>query len=431
MKKFPRKPLLYHLFVAFLCVLIVQRVAASTSTIPTAKPTTREELEEQVQAKAKELETISQQLETTQQNLKSTQKERQGLQGELKTLQGNISQLNLNIKADEITIQKLGLEIESLNYDLQDISASVNDKREAIAQILKELQKSDQIQDNLLVVFLKNNSLAEGVFEAQALNDLQSQLTVDIGSLRNLHDQYNDKIQQASDRKSNIDFHQKNLKNRKLIVEDQKGERETVLQQTKNKESLFEQQFNDLKKLQQQIADEVEALDAVLRTKIDPSLLPTPGSGVLAMPVQGASRSTLTQDYGATKFAQYGYRGKWHNGVDIGASIGTPVFAAEDGVIAAVGNQDTYCNRGAYGRYIVIGHNNNLATLYAHLSRQIVSKGATVKRGDVIGYVGKTGYATGPHLHFTVFAKPTFYMGPSKTCGPMPYGGDLNPLSYL
>jgi len=68
-----------------------------------------------------------------------------------------------------------------------------------------------------------------------------------------------------------------------------------------------------------------------------------------------------------------------------------------------------------------------LTTLYGHLSRIVVQKGDFVKRGQVIGYSGQTGYATGPHLHFTVYAKTTFYMGPSKVCGPMPYGGDLNP----
>jgi murein DD-endopeptidase MepM/ murein hydrolase activator NlpD len=139
----------------------------------------------------------------------------------------------------------------------------------------------------------------------------------------------------------------------------------------------------------------------------------------------------MTQGYGATAFAKNGYQGHWHNGVDLAASIGTPVLAAEDGEVVATGNQDAYCYRGAYGKFIVIKHNDNLVTLYGHLSKQIVVKGDVVKRGQVIGYSGMTGYATGPHLHFTVFAGPTFYMGPSKVCGPMPYGGDLNPLSYL
>ncbi|RJP45679.1 hypothetical protein C4587_00470 [Candidatus Parcubacteria bacterium] len=405
-----------------------QAGTASTSTI---SGLSREELERQVEAKAKELEQINQQLETTQQSLRTTQQERAGLQRELNTLQGNINQLNLSIKADEITIQKLGLEIESLSYDIRDIETSSLDKQEAIGRVLNELQKLDQTGDNLLVLFLKNDSLAEGVFAVQALRDLHLRLASDVRDLDELHAEYTRKISLAGEKKTNIDYHSQNLKNRKLIVEDQRGERSTLLQQTRSRESAFEQQVSELRKLQQQIADEVEAVSAILRTKIDPSTLPAPGSGVLAIPVLGSGRGAITQDYGATAFAQYGYRGKRHNGVDIGAPLGTPVVAAEEGTIVAVGNQDSYCYRGAYGRFVVIEHQNNLTTLYAHLSRQTVSKGDTVKRGGVIGYVGRTGYATGPHLHFTVFAKPTFYMGPSKSCGPMPLGGDLNPSSYL
>ena len=117
--------------------------------------------------------------------------------------------------------------------------------------------------------------------------------------------------------------------------------------------------------------------------------------------------------------------------MDFGVPLGTSILASEEGTVLAVGNQDSYCYRGAYGKFVVIEHKNNLTTLYAHLSQYGVKKGDVVKRGQVIGYSGKTGYATGPHLHFTVFAGPTFYMGPSKVCGPMPFGGDLNPMGYL
>ena len=424
-----------HLFfVSFLLILVFSLGVAGAQTnqsSSTIGSLTREELERQVQSKAKELETIGKQLETTQQNLKATQQERTGLQRELKTLEGNIGQLNLNIKADEITIQKLALEIDALSYDLVDIRTSVEDKQKAIGSLMSQLQKTDRTSGNLLVLFLKSKSLADGVSEIQTLQNLQIKLSTDIDSLRELHDEYNEKIGIANNKKTNIDFHQKNLKNRRAIVEDQKEERQTVLTETKNRETLYQQQVAELKKLQQQVADEVEAIDAVLRTKIDPSTLPAPGRGVLAIPVQGVSLNSITQDYGATAFAQYGYRGRRHNGVDIGAPVGTPVLAAEAGTVVAVGDQDKFCYRGAYGKFIVIEHDNNLTTLYGHLSRQAVQKGDTVKKGAVIGYVGRTGYATGPHLHFTVFAKPTFYMGPSKSCGQMPYGGDLNPSSYL
>jgi len=65
------------------------------------------------------------------------------------------------------------------------------------------------------------------------------------------------------------------------------------------------------------------------------------------------------------------------------------------------------------------------------LSLQKVKAGDTIERGGLLGYSGNTGYATGPHLHFSVFSSQTFKMGPSRICGLLPYGGDLNPLDYL
>ena len=85
-----------------------------------------------------------------------------------------------------------------------------------------------------------------------------------------------------------------------------------------------------------------------------------------------------------------------HKGVDFAASSGTPIRASGDGVIDSVNSQ------GGYGNIVVIKHWNNYSTAYAHMSRFApgMRKGSKVSQGDVIGYVGSTGWATGPHLHY-------------------------------
>ncbi len=402
----------------------------ASGTVATTSTLTREDLEQQIQARAKDLEELQPKLEAAQNELRTTRAEKTTLQRTLSTIQGNISQLNLSIRADQLTLEKLRLETESLGYDIGDIKSSLTSKAEAIGKVLNEIQRADQTGEGLLAMFLRHSSLADGVLEAQTLANLQAQLTLDIANLRSLHETYNAKLAQASDKRSNAAYHQKNLQNKKLIVQDQKAEQESLLKETKNRESVYQSQLSELEKLQKKIADEVEALDAVLRTKIDPSMLPPLVPGVLLFPVN-VGRQFLTQGYGATDFAKETYKGKWHNGIDIGSPLGTPVMAAESGEVVAVGNQDNYCPRAAYGKFIVVKHENNLVTLYSHLSRQSVKKGETVTRGQLIGYMGKSGWATGPHLHFTVFAAPTYYMGLTKSCGPMPYGGDLNPMGYL
>ncbi|MBI3572202.1 M23 family metallopeptidase [Candidatus Kaiserbacteria bacterium] len=88
------------------------------------------------------------------------------------------------------------------------------------------------------------------------------------------------------------------------------------------------------------------------------------------------------------------------NAVDLGAAKGTPIHAAAPGVVIIVRNNGGW--NGGYGNYVVISDDNGTQTLYAHMTHAAVSPGEGVSAGQVIGYVGATGMATGPHLHFEV-----------------------------
>ncbi len=88
------------------------------------------------------------------------------------------------------------------------------------------------------------------------------------------------------------------------------------------------------------------------------------------------------------------------NGIDIGASRGTPIHAAADGI--AIISRDNGGWNGGYGNYVVIAHDNGSQTLYSHMKNTIVSSGQSISAGQIIGYVGSTGLSTGPHLHFEV-----------------------------
>jgi murein DD-endopeptidase MepM/ murein hydrolase activator NlpD len=88
--------------------------------------------------------------------------------------------------------------------------------------------------------------------------------------------------------------------------------------------------------------------------------------------------------------------GALHTGVDISASMGTPVHAAADGIIARAEYS------GGYGRMVVIDHGNGMHTWYAHLSKFAVVPGQEIRRGEVLGYSGASGKVTAPHLHFEV-----------------------------
>lgn len=86
----------------------------------------------------------------------------------------------------------------------------------------------------------------------------------------------------------------------------------------------------------------------------------------------------------------------FHGGLDLAAGMGTPVMAAQDGTVIFEGP------KGSYGNLIILDHGSGLTSYYGHLSMTLAKKGKVVKRGDVIGKVGRTGRATGPHLHFEI-----------------------------
>jgi len=130
--------------------------------------------------------------------------------------------------------------------------------------------------------------------------------------------------------------------------------------------------------------------------------------GLLAMPVNGP----VTSPYGYRRHPIYGYWGL-HNGTDFGAGCGAPLFAGAAGTVTSTYYDEVYGNR----LYLSIGTVNgaNVTLVYNHLSRYNVSSGARVGRGDVVGYVGTTGWSTGCHMHFTVLRN----------------GNPVDPMQYL
>ena len=118
---------------------------------------------------------------------------------------------------------------------------------------------------------------------------------------------------------------------------------------------------------------------------------------LMKTPIEGAR---VTSRFGPRRHPTLGYT-KAHKGVDFGARAGTPIMAAGDGTVMRAGPL------GSYGNFLLIRHANGYETAYAHLKgfAEGVSKGARVRQGDVVAYVGSTGRSTGPHLHYEVRAE--------------------------
>jgi murein DD-endopeptidase MepM/ murein hydrolase activator NlpD len=120
------------------------------------------------------------------------------------------------------------------------------------------------------------------------------------------------------------------------------------------------------------------------------------------------SSTYVTSAFGMREHPLFGDE-RPHSGIDIAGSAGSEVLAADSGTVAVA----TYSS--SYGNYVTIYHSNGDYTLYAHMSSLAVTAGQNVTQGDVIGYVGSTGWANGPHLHFEIRVN----------------GSTVDPLSYF
>ncbi|NCO89660.1 hypothetical protein GW883_02040, partial [Candidatus Wolfebacteria bacterium] len=189
-----------------------------------------QELKNAINQKTQQLQEINNQIKETQKNLESIQGQGQTLQKEIKQTDYNINQLNLNIRSSEITIDKLVLEVNSLQYEITDAENEIVLKREAITRILQEFQKTDG--ETPLLIFLKNKSLADSVFEMQNLTDLNAGLKTEIDNLRKVKEEMADKLDQSANKKQLTEIENSNLKNRKVILDDVKKEKKNILVQT-------------------------------------------------------------------------------------------------------------------------------------------------------------------------------------------------------
>lgn len=152
-----------------------------------------------------------------------------------------------------------------------------------------------------------------------------------------------------------------------------------------------------LKQAEQELKAAADAADAEIRRKekeLAAQIANVVSESGFQWPLP-AGYDTLTSLFGSRTHPITGKPNN-HTGIDIPAPGGTSIYAAKSGVVI------TSVKKGSYGNYVVVAHSDGTSTLYAHMSKRAVSEGATVKQGQVIGYVGTTGSSTGNHLHFEV-----------------------------
>ncbi len=433
-----------------LMILVVLATAALASAA-VANAETLEELKREIEERHSEIRRLEEDAKKFREEIAARQQQAKTLSGELARIDRTIAAFRKDIAVTEIKVSKKELEIGALAVEIREKRATIEKLQAGLGAVVRALAQRDG--ETMLAVMVKHQRLSDFLREFDQFEMLQDRALDSITELRELREELEDKKGEAEKKKTEFEDLEVELRQRRSIQEEEKRARGELLATTKNQEKKYQELLREREARRAALEEEIREIEGKIRVTIDPSLLPSKGRGVLGFPLPNMvlagcrtnnkadpNTNCITQYFGYTSFAAIGgYNGKGHNGADFRAEVATQVFAADDGVVTAVGDTDIGCRRVSYGKWILIRHTNNLSTLYAHLSAIGVSAGQEITRGKRIGYSGISGYATGPHLHFSVFATQAVRVENirSRVCGTTmtvpiaAINGYLNPLDYL
>jgi len=399
------------------------------------------DLQKQVTNRNQEINILQKEIDNYTKKVVNTQSEAKTLKELINNLESQKANLKNQISLTNLQIEKVKSNLFSTEDRIIQNEDEIKRGREVLAKILIKINILNQ-NDNLLLNLLspENQNLAESLNDAILLSDLNHSIDQQISQIKTKIEELNKNKKEFQKQKNNLANLSFNLSGQKTLVEQNKKEKQTLLTQTKNQEKNYQKIIDDRQKKILAIKLEISNFESQIKYFLDKSKLPKSGSTPLSWPL---AKIFISQYFGNTSFSKTGaYNGYGHNGVDFVAPLGTPIYAVSDGIVAGIGDTDTACFRASYGKWILIKHNNGLATLYAHLSLIQVSQNQKISADQQIALSGNSGYSTGPHLHFTVIAGdavrifgPTEYK--SRACGTylvMPYAplnAYLNPLDYL
>jgi murein DD-endopeptidase MepM/ murein hydrolase activator NlpD len=396
------------------------------------------DLQAQIDASNSQIQALKDEIAQLQTQLNDTSKQKQTLQGAVNALTLNIKKITTSISLTQAQIRQKDLEIGALSTSIGSTSNKISNSQIQVGDSIRQLESHDD--QPLLVTLLGGGTLSSFFDAATTLESLRTELENHIHTLSTLKTNLETDKGVAEGKRADLAALNASLSQQNQSLTIARNEQTKLLAQTKNQESAYQAQIAQKKAQEAKFEADLLNYEAQLNLVVNPGSFAKPGSGVLHWPVD---QPYITQYFGNTTFATANpqvYGGRGHNAIDLRASPGTPIRAARSGVVRGTGNTDTACPGASYGKWIFIDHDNGLSTLYAHLSTFTVLSGDQVETGQVIGYSDTTGYATGPHLHFGVYASSGAKIAtfPSKTCAGKIYtmpvadiSAYLNPLSYL
>lgn len=422
------------LFVAkILTAIILTGALLSNSSFLDAQSV--QELKQNIQDRSSKIADLEKEIARYQAEMNKVSAERASLQNAIRSLDLSSKKLEADVELTENKIYNSEYKIRELELQIELQGQKMERNREVIEVTLRKLNEAES--ESLLETMLANDDLM-GFWEGlDSLERFKASVRNNIEDLQKLREELSENKLIIEANVGHLEGLKTDLVSKHDAVEINKSEKDQLLAVTKNQEGEYQRILSEKKAKREAFSAELKAFESQLNFQIDKSKIPTSSPNIFVWPLDNV---VITQYFGNTAFAKSGaYNGNGHNGIDMGTPVGTPVKSVLSGTVEAMGDTDTVCRNASYGKWILVRHNNGLSTLYAHLSGFAVSQGATVGTGQVIGHSGNTGYSTGPHLHFTVYAtegvrvmqRPSAVCGGSYTMPVADLKAYLNPLDYL
>ena len=312
--------------------------------------------------------------------------------------------------------------------DKQDELDTAEDRLEALNQENKERIRTMEEEGTLSYweVLFKANSFADLLSRIDSIHEVAAADQRMLEQMQEMADQITRDRQELESDLAEQEEAKALLAEREATLQTQREEADTLLQelkvQTDNLTAEYEANEAAEAEARQAVMDMQAKYEAALSAEQAARLAEqnknnVAGSGSSNTTNVTPSTSGFVKPLGSyTVTCAYGWRihpiwgdRRFHSGVDLAASQGSPIYAIAAGTVTTA----TYGN--ANGYYVAISHGNGYGSLYAHMTNYVVSVGDYVSQGQVIGYVGSTGWSTGPHLHFEIHVN----------------GSTVNPMDYI
>lgn len=351
-------------------------------------------LNQQIDDQRKKIDALAEEIDKYKENINQTRGKASTLQNQIYLINNQIAKANLDIQAKEEEIKTTELEIEQIDLKIKEKELLITRDKNELSAFIRRLDRYDE--KDYLAIILSNKSFSEFFDQVKYLESIQGDLQKALNRVQENVDALNQKKDEQNKKRDQLSELLKKLDNERYALTDQKQTKNYLIIQTQQSEKKFQILMDDLKAEQAAANSQIGALERQLRAELEKrggaEKFNSLSDAQLIWPISGAQISAYFHDQ------DYPYRYLFeHSGVDLAVPSGTPVQAAEAGYVAKIGLGTRW-----YGNYIMIIHNNNLSTLYAHLSSVATGADQYVARGQTIGYSGNTGFSSGPHLHVEV-----------------------------